>query len=269
MIKFERLSGAFALGLLLCSMATGQSQEPPRFSRDFCVKVRDGKGAEYAAFLRDVSVKLAKVRVDAGTMASYTVAQAVAPAGRSARCDYHLVSIYAGFPPEAPSPEQTAADMKKAGIAMSREAMIAKRDELSFLVSMDIWRWQERVGTAGKGGYARLNYYKVKPGATVAEWSRMESTGWKQLAEVLATEMPGTAWRSATLVMPGGTSLPYSGLTVDVFPSWEALGKGIPARATWNKVHPERDMAAYTERMATIVDRPRTDIVKLIEVIGK
>ena len=267
MLKSIKVSGAVALGLFCCSIASGQAQEQPRFGRDYCVKVRDGKAQEYAAFLRDVSAKLAKVRVESGVIASFVIAQAVAPAGRSARCDYHIVSTYNGFPPEGPGAEQTAADMKKAGISMTREAMIAKRDELSYLVGMDIWRWRERIGPTTKGAYARVNYDKVHPGMG-AEWLNMEATGWKQLAEAAAKEH-GTAWRVATLAMPGGENLPYNAMTIDVFPSWDAMGKGIPARDLWNKVHPNRDISAHLDRLSTMRDRPRVDVVRLIEVIEK
>jgi hypothetical protein len=268
MIKPVRLAGVFALAMFCCSIAPAQTQEQPRYSRDLCVKVKEGKGLEYTAYLRDVTIKLAKVRLDEGVFSSFTIAQAVVPAGRSARCDYHFVTGYIGFPPEPQTPEMVAADVKKAGITMSREAMAAKRDDLSYLVGMDIWRWQERVGTTEKGSYARLNYYKTNPGMT-AEWARMESTGWKPLAEAMAKENAGTGWRSATLAMPSGSSLPYNAMTVDIFPSWTALGKGFQARAMWNKAHPESDMAGYMDQLAKIVERPRVDIVRLIEVMGK
>ena len=268
MIKFVRFSGLLALAVFCCSVASAQAQEPQRYSRDTCVKVKEGKWEEYTAYQRDVSTKLAKVRVEEGAYASYALAQAVVPTGRSARCDYHIVVGYLGFPPEAPGPEKLAADMKKAGIAMSREAMFAKRDQLVDLVGVDIWQWRERVGAMPeKGSYARLNFYKIKPGMT-NEWVRSESTGWKPLAEAAAKEH-GTSWRAATLAMPGGANLPYNAMTVDGFPSWAAVGQGLPARAIWNKVHPNMDMTAYMDRLATIVDRPRIDVVKLIEVMGK
>ena len=267
-MKSINLPGALTLGLFCCSAVSAQVQQPPLFSRDYCVKVKDGKSAEYAQYLQDVTVKIAKVRVDEGLYLSYTIAQAVVPSGRAARCDYHLVTTYSGFPPDLSGTPRMEADMKKAGITMSRAAAMAKRDELSSLVSEDIWRWFERVGTSSKGSYARLNYYKAKPGA-MGDWVRGESTGWKLLAESVAKDMPGTGWRAATLSMPGGTGLPYNAMTVDVFPSWEALGKGIPTRATWNKVHPNQDMTAYMDRMGELVDRPRVDVVKLVEVIQK
>ena len=89
---------------------------------------------------------------------------------------------YEGFPPEAPSPDQTAADMKKVGISMTRDAMISKRDELSYLVGVDVWACRARVGTPKKGNYARIHYDKVHPGLG-AEWVTLETTGWQQLAE--------------------------------------------------------------------------------------
>ena len=265
MINPFRLFGTLVIGVSSLAIAYGQPQS--QFGRDLCVKVKEGKAQEYAAYLRDITAKLAKVRVDAGVIASYTIAQAVAPVGRAARCDYHIVAGYNGFPPEAPSAEQTAADMKKAGISTSREAMVAKRDELSTLVGADVWMFRERIGTPQKGGYARINYDKVHPGMG-AEWARLESTGWKQLAEAASKEY-GTAWRVASLAMPGGASLPYNAMTIDIFPSWAALGKGIPTRALWNKVHPDTDISAHLNRLSEIRDRPRVDTVRLVEVITK
>lgn len=267
MMKSLTVSSVFALGLICPSTAFGQAQAPPLYARDNCVKVRDGKGAEYRAYLENVVVKLAKFRVESGQIVSFTIAEAVSPVGRSARCDYHIVSTYSGFPPELSGAEQTAADMKKAGIGMTHEAMVAKRAEMSFLVGTDTWRWRERVGRSAKGSYARINYDKVHSGMA-AEWLELESNGWKQLAEAASKEL-GTAWRTATLAMPGGADLPYNAMTIDVFPNWAALGKGIPARGIWNKVHPNRDISAHLARLAEIRDRPRVDVVRLVEFIEK
>ena len=267
MNKSFTMSSVLTLGLICSSAALGQAQGPALFARDICVKVRDGKAQEYSAFLQNVTAKLAAVRVGSGAYVSYAVAQAIAPIGRSARCDYHLVTTYAGFPPDAPGAEQTAADMKKAGITMSREAMIAKRDELTYLVGIDTWRWRERVGRSAKGAVARINYDKVQSGMG-AEWLNLESNGWKQLAEAASKEH-GTGWRSATLVMPGGEDLPYNAMTIDVFPNWAALSKGLPTREIWNKVHPNNDMSAHMARLAAIRNRPRVDVVRLIEFIEK
>jgi hypothetical protein len=260
------LSGALALGVLCSSIASGQTQGPALFARDICIKTKDGKSGEYRALLRDTTAKLAKVQVESGRLASFAIAEAVVPAFQSARCDFHLVWTYEGFPPEGQSAEQDATDMKNAGISMTRQEMIAKRRELAYPVGVDIWRWRERVGRSVKGAYARINYDKVH--GSGAEWLSMESNGWKQLAEA-AADQHGTAWRVATLVMPGGADQPYNAMTIDVFPNWAALGKGIPARELWNKVHPERDISAHLSRLAEIRDRPRVEVVRLLEFIEK
>lgn len=265
MIRFVQVAGVLALGLAWNSMAFGQ--EPTEYIRDTCVKVRDGKAAEYSDYLRD-SAKLAKVRVDSGVYGAYIIAQASYPTGRSARCDYHLVISWNKFPGEAPTPEQTEADMKKAGISMSRTARAAKGAELSYIVGADLMRGRAGAGAGVvKNGYARVNYFKIKPGMQ-GDWVRLETTGWKPLAESAAKDS-GTSWSAYTLVMPGGADLPYDAITVDGYPSWEALGKGIPVRSIWNKVHPDQDFAAFTARQATISDRPRIDVYKIVDVIKK
>jgi hypothetical protein len=267
MMKSLTMSSVLALGLLCSSTAFGQAQAPPLFARDSCVKVRDGKWAEYRAQLENVTLKLARYRVESGQAISFTLAEAVSPVGRSARCDYHIVFTYAGFPPEPLGREQNAADMKKAGIDMTYEAMVAKRNELSFLVGTDTWRWRERVGRTAKGAYARMNYDKIHQDM-LQEWLRMEGNGWKQLAEAASKER-GTAWRTATLVMPGGEDVPYNAMTIDVFPNWAAFAEGIPSREIWNKVHPESDISAFLARVGEIRDRPRVDVVRIVEFIEK
>jgi hypothetical protein len=265
MFRLTTSAGAITLAAL-SSLAFAQAQEPVYFDRDICVKVRAGKDAEFSALTRDVLVKLTKPKIEAGMYSALLVARAVSPAGTSARCDYHFVFVSKGFPPEDRAGTATAADFKKAGIDMTPEAAAAKRAETGYLVSIDIWRTRVSVGEAVKGGYARLNYFKTKLGASLADWSQAE-TQWKPLAEELANQTPGSAWYQGTLVMPSGSNQPYNGLTVDSFPNWAALGKGIPVRATWNKVHPEIDFSAYIDRINAMADRPFVDVVQFVEVL--
>lgn len=68
-------------------------------------------------------------------------------------------------------------------------------------------------------------------------------------------------------MLPAGEDLTYNAMTYDGFPNWAALGKGLPTRETWQKVHPEMDITQCTSRVAAVSDRPRVDIVKLVELI--
>src|SRR5208283_1232074 len=94
-----------AAGCLLVAAA----QDQPAYVRDVCVKVAPGKFAEYAAMLHDVNAKRMRVRVDEGLAAWWLALSAVVPAGTAARCDYHIVTGYTGFPPEALTAEQSTA----------------------------------------------------------------------------------------------------------------------------------------------------------------
>ncbi len=267
MTKLAQVAAVFAIGIAWNSFAS--AQEAPQYNVVNCVKVRDGKNAEYEAFIRNTGMKLNKVRVDNGTYAAVIYAQAAFPAGRAARCDYDVVLASNGFPAEAPTTAQNEADMKKAGLSMSYDAMLAKRNDLTYLVSTEMWRGQAMVGAGvTKGGYARVNYYKTKPNMA-ADWLHLETAGWKKLAESVAQDMPGMSWSVWTLVMPGGASLPYNAMTVDGFPNWDAVAKGVPARAIWNKVHPDQDFSQYMDKISDTIDRPRTDLMRIVEMITK
>lgn len=234
--------------------------------RVICVKARDGKTAELRKYLLDTTTKMAKYRVESGTYTSFVIAEAVAPSGRSARCDFHIVYGNAG-PPAEPK-LMTDEEMKKANVGMTVAQRNAKRDELSIVVSNEYWASRDMVGTLVKGGYARLNYFKVKPGSA-GEWVRAERGGWKQMAEVWAKDTPGRAWILHTLGMPGGTSLPYNAMTVDGFPDWASMFGGGNPRATWLKVHPDTDYSAYMDRVGEMAERPMVATMRLLEVIRK
>lgn len=266
MLSYLRLSSVLSLAVFTGILAYGQN--PDRHTVVNCVKVKEGKNAEYTAYLRDVT-KLYKSRVESGEVSAYIIAQAVAPAGRSARCDYHTVTAYTGFPPETGAAGKLDADLKRAGISITAAEFAAKRDSLSDLVGREFWRSRERVGAGSqKGGYIRINYYKVKPGM-MTDYLALEATGWKQVAEEMNKQNAGMSWSLASLVMPGGANVAYNAMTVDGFPNWEALGSGTAARPIWNKVHPERDMSAYMNRIAAVSDRPRVEVMRVIEAIRK
>lgn len=234
--------------------------------RVLCIKAREGKAAELRKFLLDPTTKLAKYRVENGTYSSFAIAEAVAPAGRSARCDYHLV--YGNDGPPAETKASTDEEFRQAGVGMTVAERNAKRDEVSTLISTEYWASRDMVGTMMKGGYARLNYFKVKAGAQ-AEWVREERSGWKQLAEAWAKDTPGRAWILHTLAMPGGSSQAYNALTVDVYPNWASMFGGGNPRATWVKVHPESDYSAYMDRVGQMSERPMVATMRLLEIIRK
>ncbi|MGP8247835.1 MAG: hypothetical protein ACLQVN_25390 [Bryobacteraceae bacterium] len=238
------------------------AQDQPAYVRDNCVKVTPGKNAEFAAMLRDVTTKVMRVRIDKGRAAWWLAVSAVVPAGTAARCDYHVVIGYSGFPPETGTAAQTTAELKEAGLNMTSAEYAAKRTSLSTLVNVDIWRVRADVGpNLQKGQYARLNYYRVKPGQQAA-WLKLETTGWKPFVESMKDS--GVGWHLHTLAMPAGEYLHYNALTVDTFPNWAALGHGLSAKA-WSTVHPDMPSQDYLSLIANTVERYRVDVVRVAE----
>jgi hypothetical protein len=240
-------------------LALAAAQDQPAYVRDTCVKVAPGKAAEAAAWLM-------RVRIDDGRVAWWLALSAVVPVGTSARCDYHSVIGYTGFPPEAPTADQTTADLKKAGLNMTSAEYSAKLSSLTTLVNVDIWRARADAGPPLQNGqYVRLNYYHIKPGQGAA-WLKLETTGWKPFVESLKDS--GLGWRLNTLAMPGGEYLHYDALTVDTFPSWAALGQGVPVNTAWPKVHPDLPFADYISLTANTVERYRIDVLRAVEVVA-
>ena len=267
MSRTYRPTIAFALAALTSIYAFAQT--PNRHTVVNCVKVKEGKNAEYRAYLAEYNTKLYKSRVEAGEVAAYIVAASVSPVGTSARCDYHLVAAYNGIPADPNVPGKLDADLKRAGINTTSDQMAAKRDSLSTLVSRQIWRTRDSVGAgAQKGGYVRVNYYKVHAGKQ-AEYLTAETTGWKVLAEEFHKQDAGRTWSLYTLLMPGGEDLAYNAMTVDGFPSWESLMTGSPVRTLWNKVHPSLDSTAYLNHVNSISDRPFVEVLRIVEAIRK
>lgn len=258
--------GLGVLALWLACYSIAPAQEKPQYMRVQCVKVAEGKTAEFDSIIPD-NRKLAKVRVDSGRETVSILARAVFPGGRSAACDYSFVDGFDGFPPEA-SPEQAQADLQKAGIAMTQADYRAKLNAVGYLVRQEMWISRASIGSVPKGGYVRINYNKVKADM-IADYLKWETTGWKQLAEAAAKDIPGTSWGLYTLAMPGGSEQPYNAMTVDGFPSWEAMGNGLPVRQLWTKVHPDIDFTQHMQKLSSVADRTRIEVFRLVDVTRK
>lgn len=252
---------------LTATVATVSAQVPASYNRDTCIKARPGKQAELRAYLNEITIKLGKYRVDSGAVTSFSILEAVVPVGRSARCDYHILHGYAGFPRESDAGARLAEEMKKAGIAGSVQEVAARREAVSELIGLDVWRLRERVGDVPKGGYVRRQLDKIHPGM-LNTWLDLEKNKWKPLAEEIS-KAHGTGWRTATLQMPSGAEQPYNAMTSDIFPTWDLLGKDLGLRQAWNKINPGSDFTGLLDQLSLIRDRPRVEIFRVMEFYRK
>jgi len=75
--------------------------------------------------------KLATIRVDSGSILSWILLRSVVPSGASADCDYLIVSMYPGIPPHPVDLDELDAALKKAGIAMTAQQYVDRRNSLT------------------------------------------------------------------------------------------------------------------------------------------
>lgn len=260
-------AAALAAGALAASTALAQGQGDPPTSRNSCIKVAPGKGAEFREFLRDVVVPMAQVRADAGEFDWFMAARGIVPAGSSATCDYRLVYLYKGLPPEPPSRESLEPSLKAAKLNMTWEQFVAKRGALTSLVATEIWTRVDSVGPRPeKGSYLRVNHYKVNSGEW-SEWVRMERTYWKPLVEAWLKDGGKGSWVVNRLWMPAGDALPYDAVTVDAFPDWNGLVRAVPVGQLWPKVHPDTTSTEVFNRMGRLRSVHDREVYRVEEVV--
>lgn len=260
-------AASIAAGLAQGTASFAQGQTEPPTVRNYCIKVAPGKGAEYEAFLKDVTLPLARARADAGEFAWFIAESAVVPAGSSAPCDYRMVYGYKGLPPEVPSKDALAAGLKRAKLNLSVDEMVAKRNALTQLVGVDIEYQIDGIGPQPeKDSYVQLNHYKVKYGE-FGEWTRLETTYWKALMDAWLKAGGKGTWSVNSLRMPSGDSTPYNALTVDLFPDWSSLIRGVPLTELWPKVHPNTTFNDVFDRLERVRSVHDVEVYKIIEVV--
>jgi hypothetical protein len=223
------------------------AQEQPAYYRVVnCVKAATGKYEEYRHFAIETGRKMAEVRAKAGEISTWALLRNVMPAGDEARCDFRISTTFEGAPPKARSPEALAGDLKKAGIDMTVDDYLAKRNSLSRLVATEMWVPRIIVGQPEKGHYLLLNHMKV---IDAAGYYKLESETWRPLAEAWVKEGTQSGWQFSTILLPGGSEVKYAAQSADIYPSWEAVFKPRNTEAIFKQVHPGKD---YQETMGSI-----------------
>jgi len=252
---------------LAASTTYAQGPTEPPTVREYCIKVAPGKGAELEGFIRDVAVPLAQARADSGEFAWSVLGRSVIPAGSSARCDYRVAYGYKGLPPEEISNEALDAALKRARLTLTADQMIARRSALMSLVAAEIWYRIDGIGPdVDTGGFVRFNHYKVQSGE-MEEWVRLETTYWKPIMDAWLKAGGRGGWGVYGLGMPGGDSTPYNGVTVDTFPDWNGLTRGVPVDELWPKVHPSTTVTDAFRRFDRVRSTRDVEVFKVVAVV--
>jgi hypothetical protein len=244
--------------LLLCAavaaaLATTLVAQQPTSTTGFhtvaCFKVKPGSGDDFHKFVTEDSHKVSQGRVDNGEITTWYLLRSVLPQGASAECDYLIVTMFPGAPHLLNQDVLTAA-LKKAGLSISAKDYLNRRDAVTTLVSVAVFQNLSFVGAAKKGDYFRVNYMKVP---NVDDWVAYENKVWKPFAEALQKDGLLDGWSINAQVLPGGADLPYQAVTVDVFPSFNAIFADDPKFVErFRNVHPDREIGTTFEQFGKL-----------------
>ena len=261
----NRLLFVTASAVLTTAGLTAQTQ-PRYYQTVACVKVTPEKSTEFRQFVNDTSKKVAESRVKAGEIMSWSLLRSVMPAGAEARCDFEISTFYEGAPPKPASTEDMGKSLEKAGVKMTAAQYYAKRDSLSHLVALEMWRPMARVGQPEKGQYVLLNHMAVHE---AAEYYKFEREIWQPLAQEYVKEGSQSGWMFGVLMFPGGTDVKYRAVSADIYPSWDAVFKSQNAQEAFKKAHPDKDYQQTMGGMSKLRDLAQRDLLVIEERVAK
>jgi len=264
-MKIPRLFVCAALAAAFSAMLCAQ-QANTGYHNVACIKVKPENTTEFRKWVTADVHKIAQSRVDAGEVSSWILLRSVIPTGALAECDYLVVSIYPGAPPEPMGLEELDALLKKAGIAMTAQQYVDKRASLTTLISNNLFQTQAVVGGFKKGDYFVVNYMKASNVGDYVDW---EKKAWMPMAEAMAKDGSRTGWSVNTIVFPGGTDVKYNAVTVDVYPKWDSIFNTTPQQFydLWRKVHPDMELGTTFEQYDKLRHQGDVDIYAAMDVI--
>jgi hypothetical protein len=239
---------------------------PTPFAKSFCIKVQPGKNAEFMKLMTDVSKPVAQVRADAGEYSTLFLMRAVYPAGMEAACDYELVTLYPGFPPDPKTAMAAATAYEKAHVAMKPSEFTAQRDALSRLRKSELWRVRASLGIPENGNYVRHNYVKVQPD-DMAQWLKLEEETFKPVHQARIEFGAFKGWALTTLAMPSGSELPYNAMTVDWYKDWSSIGAPTKYQEAFQKAGKGEMSAAFAQSSKLRGAFVRTELYEIVYTV--
>jgi hypothetical protein len=264
-MRFTRFLAAATVAAACLAPVCAQTSSPG-YHTVACFKVKPDSGAAYRKFAADEVHKIAQGRVDSGEITTFYLLRAVFPQGQSTECDYMAIAMYSGMP-HLLGTEELSAAIKKSGLAITPEDYVNHRNAVSTLVSAEVFQNQAYVGTAKRGDYFEVNYMKVGD-ADIDDYINYEKKIWKPLAEAYLKDGKRTGWSLNLRVMPAGSDLTYQAVTVDIFPSLDAVFADDPQfYDRFKKAHPDMELGTTFEQYGKLRARALIKLFVLEDLV--
>jgi hypothetical protein len=263
-MKAARLLVCAAISAALATPLVAQ-QSNPGYHTVACFKLKADSNAEFRKFASEVSHKVAQGRVDDGEITTWYLLRSVMPQGSSAECDYLAVTMFPGSP-HLLGPDQLGAAIKQAALSITPQDYVNKRNALTTLVSVAVFQNRTFVGSSKKGDFFQVNYMKTP---NVEDWVAYEKKVWQPLAEALMKDGKLDGWSLNVRVLPGGSEQPYQAVTVDVFPSLNAVFADDPQFVErFRKVHPDMELGTTFQQFEKLRSRAVTQLYELEDMVA-
>ncbi len=235
----------FSVALLAAlSLPLAAQQAPAGYHTVGCFKVKPEKAAEFRKWAADDVHKLEQSLVDSGRMSTWLLLRSVMPQGTSATCDYVSISIFPAAPPAPLGLSDLGTAVKKAGLTVGAQEFVDRRSALTELVSLAMFQTRITVGSEKKGDYLMVNFMKVP---NIDDWLAYEKKVWQPMAETLVKDGVTRGWSANTQVLPAGSDLKFQAVTVDAYPSWDAVFKDFGFAEHFKKAHPDMEVGTTME----------------------
>jgi hypothetical protein len=265
-MKITRTIVAVALATVFFTLTTPAQQPSPGYHSVACLKLKPDSAAEFRKFVTDDVHKVAQGRVDDGELTGWYLLRSVFPQGESVECDYLIVAMFPKMP-HAFGPDILEAAIKKAGLTITPDDYVKRRNSLSKVVSTAVYQNQAAVGAPKKGDYFQVNYMKVSED-NLNDWVNYEKQVWKPLAEQLVKDGKEDGWSLNVRSMPFGSDLPFQGVTVDVYPSMDAVFENDPQFIErFRKVHPDMEFGFTMERFEKLRTQALAELYVLDDIV--
>lgn len=263
------LRSVFSVAMAVAFSVTLLAQQPATgYHRVACIKVKPGQHDAFRTWAAGDARKVVQAEADSGELSQWLLLRSVIPQGTSAECDYLVVAMYPGLPPQPSGIEHLAATLKKAGLTESAQQFLDHRNALSLLVSNDMFWNAAFVGTSKKGDYLRVNYMKVSDPENMGAYIAYEKKVWQPLAEQMAKDNAGSGWSLNVQVLPRGNDLPYDAVTVDVFPTWDSVFQtDTRFEESFRKVHPDMDLGTTMETYEKMRSIATTELYSVVDAV--
>jgi len=253
--------------VIAIAFSTVSAQQPsPGYHSVACLKLKPDSAAEFRKFQSDVAHKVAQGRVGDGELTAWYLLRSVFPQGESTECDYLVVAMFPKMP-HAFGAEQLDPAIKKAGLSITPDDYMKRRDSTVRVVTTAVYQNQASVGSPKKGDYFQVNYMKVEE-SNLNDWVAYEKKVWQPVAEALVKDGKEDGWSLNVRSMPFGSDLPFQGVTVDVFPSLDAVFADDPQFIErFRKVHPDMEFGTTIQHFEKLRTQALVQLYVLDDIV--